>query len=109
MMTIGEPFHPNPKMMALYTIYLFAFVLPLYALTTAFLVINFLYFRDMIAYILIISVGYAPLCVDAVHTILDPEVLQIDYLLYDRERGKGGDGGLVEGAPRYPLLAHNER
>ncbi len=68
-MNIGEPFHPNPKMMALYTIYLFAFVIPLYALTTVFLAINFLYFQEMLAYVLIISVGYVPLVVSTLFTL----------------------------------------
>ncbi|HPC28027.1 MAG TPA: PH domain-containing protein, partial [Candidatus Methanomethylicus sp.] len=56
-------------MMALYTIYLFAFVIPLYALTTVFLAINFLYFQEMLAYVLIISVGYVPLVVSTLFTL----------------------------------------
>lgn len=68
-MNIGETFHPNPKMMALYTIYLFVFVLPLYALTTVFLIINFLYFRDFIVNVIIILVGYVPLVASTLFTL----------------------------------------
>lgn len=68
-MRMGEPFHPSRKMMGLYLIYLFIVVIPLYALTTALLIINFIYFQDIIAYILIILIGYVPLTIATLVTL----------------------------------------
>jgi len=56
-------------MMGLYLIYLFIVVIPLYALTTAFLIINLIYFQDMIAYALIILIGYVPLVIATLVTL----------------------------------------
>lgn len=68
-MKIGEPFHPHPKMMILYSIYLFLAVIPLYVVVTTLLFVNLLYFQDTIFYILILLMGYLPLVITTVFTL----------------------------------------
>ncbi len=68
-MKIGEPFHPHPKMMALYSIYLLLTVIPLYAIVTTLLIVNFLYFQDALFYMVILLIGYLPIVIATIFTI----------------------------------------
>ena len=86
-MQIGETFRPNPKMMALYTIYLLAIIIPLYSIGAALIILNILYFKEPLFIPVIVGVYLGPLTIITLFSLywIPKFYASIKYLMNESE------------------------
>ena len=92
-MKIGEPFHPNPKMMVLYSLYLVLIDIPLYAFGSVMIILNMLYFKEPLFIPIFVAFYFAPITVVTLFTLywIPKYYKSISYLMTENEvRGEGG-------------------
>jgi len=62
-MQIGETFHPSPKMMVLYSIYIIIIIMPLFAFGGAMLLLNVFYIKEPLFMPIFVGVYFIPVTV----------------------------------------------